>query len=381
VRTLPALIPTALLVLGCAEDRILPVASVCGDGVVAGDEQCDTSGPGCVACKITAGWDCPDDVCAPICGDGKVVGDEQCDPPNGTTCDSVCGVPQHLTGCNLTGYFAVHQTDYSLDTIVSTVQTSSNWYLYHFTQSGSEFAVDSALFCGLFVSGTVDVSIDDRALTSLIYSNRQDAKGAHGARRGHFTPSDGGAACNFDFERWYLVRGVDESTYLPKDFTSKPALSDLPPLPRVADPLTPAATVPGATDPDGDGLPGLALHLTGNIQGLRSVGQRDWNEYSTDPSKPIPPGSAEFRAVSTFESQESVFSATQCQPALCSLLVAGATPDRTHPGWVAFRYLGKNIGDPQVAAIAKGEPGADPATDVETCKQVQAAMPHEPYKP
>ncbi|PKN54348.1 MAG: hypothetical protein CVU56_27125, partial [Deltaproteobacteria bacterium HGW-Deltaproteobacteria-14] len=73
-------------------------ASVCGDGVVVGDEGCDdgwvdddgpatpVGGDGCSEiCQPEAGWSCEVDellgssACEPICGDGAVVGDEACD--------------------------------------------------------------------------------------------------------------------------------------------------------------------------------------------------------------------------------------------------------------------------------------------------------------
>jgi len=365
--------------IGCAHDRILPVTSVCGDGVVTGSEECDTTSPGCTSCHVTDGWQCTDDTCTPICGDGKVQGGEQCDPPDGTSCNESCELVSRPVGCNLTGYFAVKQTNYSRDTIVNQVQTSSNWYFYRFSQSGSTFQVDQALTCGIHVTGTVDVSLDDGGLAALLYANRQDGKGAHGPRRGTFVPTASGNGCELSFDRWYMVRGVDEPTFLPADFAAHPDLASLPPLPKPVDPLTPAASIPGATDPDGDGLLGLALHLSGNLQGLRSVAQRDWNEVSTAPDAPIAENAGEFTATSVFDSQESVLSVTQCQPAICSLLLAGGVPARDIPGRVKFRYLGQSLSDPAVAAIAASAPGDDVNADLQTCKNVRAAMPHEPY--
>ncbi len=366
-----AAILIALVTAGCAHDRILPVDSVCGDGKVTGDEQCDVDSPGCVDCRIVSGWQCPNDVCTGICGDGKLEGDEECDPPNGVTCDSTCKAAAGTTGCDLGGYFAVHQTNYSRDTIVQAVQTSSNWYFYHFTQSGTVVTVDQALTCGIEVTGTVTVTLDDDGLKSLLYSNSQVASGAHGARHGSFVQN--GDSCELSLDRWYLVRGAEES-FLPADFSKDPALADLVPLPTAAD-------TTGATDPEGNGTLGLSLHLTGNIPGIRNVAQRDWNEYSPDPATPVPTGSIEFSAVSTFDNQESVLSVEDCAPSLCPLLEAGSTPALDLPGHVDFLFLGKELSDPRVSAIAAAAPGGDVETDMTTCANVRAAEPHQPYVP
>ena len=59
--------------------------SVCGDGIVAGNEGCDTGkvGDGCSAnCTVLPGFYCKNNVssvCSPVCGDGIVAGNEKCD--------------------------------------------------------------------------------------------------------------------------------------------------------------------------------------------------------------------------------------------------------------------------------------------------------------
>ena len=71
----------------------------CGNGVVEGDEKCDSGGfPGCNGdCDIVLGYDCKGDlgsvsICDTQCGDGIVCGDEVCDdgdllPNNGCNCE------------------------------------------------------------------------------------------------------------------------------------------------------------------------------------------------------------------------------------------------------------------------------------------------------
>jgi fibro-slime domain-containing protein len=79
-----------------------PPPSVCGDGVITGNEQCDdgntVSGDGCSStCQVEAHYTCPmagkpciHDV---ICGDGLIEGMEQCDDGNTVSddgCSSTC---------------------------------------------------------------------------------------------------------------------------------------------------------------------------------------------------------------------------------------------------------------------------------------------------
>lgn len=83
--TLVRVLPAALLLIGCGSDSGGEDAPVCGDGVVAGAEECDDgnlySGDACSGqCRIESGWDCQNTPCAPVCGDGQVVGVEVCDP-------------------------------------------------------------------------------------------------------------------------------------------------------------------------------------------------------------------------------------------------------------------------------------------------------------
>src|ERR1700734_2525664 len=117
-------------IVACAHDEVQPNVgpdAVCGDGVVEPGEGCDNATAGCVDCQVAPGWVCPDNVCSPICGDG-VVG-------TGATCAN----PHRDTDCDMTGYWAVSETDYTCDDIFHAAQTSSNWYLYHLVQSGNDF--------------------------------------------------------------------------------------------------------------------------------------------------------------------------------------------------------------------------------------------------
>ncbi|MCD6497723.1 MAG: SUMF1/EgtB/PvdO family nonheme iron enzyme [Deltaproteobacteria bacterium] len=86
-----------LVAAGCLVDFRL--TSVCGDGVVIGNEGCDDGnqedGDGCsTQCKVEKGWACAQGsptVCHTVCGDNMVAGSEECDGIDlmGQTCDGL----------------------------------------------------------------------------------------------------------------------------------------------------------------------------------------------------------------------------------------------------------------------------------------------------
>ncbi len=89
----------------CPRPGVCVALPVCGNGVREGDEECDdgngTSGDGCEACQVTAGWVCygsnPMTCVQPICGNGVRDFGEQCDdgdldPDDG--CSDFCEVEE-----------------------------------------------------------------------------------------------------------------------------------------------------------------------------------------------------------------------------------------------------------------------------------------------
>ena len=158
----------------CAQDQILPVAQTCGDGAVVGTEECDSDSEGCSQCAIVVGWECPDNECIEICGDKRTVGEEDCDPPDGLACDDSCRTAAKPDACDMTGYWIARQTDFSRDTLVSSLQPSSNWFVYKFAQDGSVFTTEQSLYCSVQVSGTVTVRPRPLGDKALLYSNPQD---------------------------------------------------------------------------------------------------------------------------------------------------------------------------------------------------------------
>ena len=79
----------------------------CGDAVVDTAETCDdgnaSGGDGCTSsCEVEEGWDCSAGSCAPVCGDDLAVGGETCDGTDlgGETCVSIGQAAGELA-CNV----------------------------------------------------------------------------------------------------------------------------------------------------------------------------------------------------------------------------------------------------------------------------------------
>ncbi len=372
----------ALLVAACAHDRILPVSAVCGDGKKEGNEECDLDSVGCVECRVAAGFTCNDTECSPICGDGLKVGDEECDPPNGVTCDSSCNAATKAEACDMTGYWIARQTTFSIDSVLGQVQTTSNWHAYHMTQTGTSFDVDASAHCGLHITGSATVDLTDGGIRGEIWRNSEgpvtSADGGappHDARQGTFAAA--GSNCGFSMDRFYYVRGLEES-FLPADFTAKPALATLSALPFETDPEHPTgANAAGALDTDGDGFLGVAFQISGNASGVRNVVQRDWAEYADSSDHTIPQNAIEFTAGAGFDNQENVLHVSRCPLVGCGILLAGSVPASNLEHRVTFRYLGKALTDPRVAAVFVADLRSSIDDDLATCKNVMAALPHD----
>ena len=361
----------------CAQDRVLPVSQVCGDGEVVGTERCDSDSEGCVWCQIRAGWQCPDNDCSEICGDLQIVGEEDCDPPDGLACDDSCRTANKTAACDMSGYWLARQTDFSRDTLVSALQPSSSWYVYHLRQEGDLFSVQKSLYCSVEVSGTVTVRPRPSGDRALLYSNAQDGSTGRPPRSGVF--KENGDLCDFSFERMYIIRGLEQS-YLPEDFRAKPDLDDiLPPMPVPGDQLVlDDAYQPGTVDLDGDGRPGFAWQITGVASGVRHAVQRDWTEATTDADMwPIPTYAIEFTTRSVFDANEVILFIEDCGET-CAFLKTSGFPSQSEKSRTTFRYLGTELSDPRVAAVVEGSLYENEAVDMATCENVRKAMPHDP---
>jgi hypothetical protein len=255
--------------------------------------------------------------------------------------------------CDSSGVWIARLTTFSRDSVFNSVQTASNWFYYELAQAGREVVVTRSLDCGMQVSGSADVTINAATTRALLHRNDQ------AGRKGEFYKD--ADHCTFRLARFYSTRGAARATYLPDDLAHSPELDALAPaLPTEAMPA-------GAEDWDGDGSLGLAFNVAG--LGARHVVQRDWNEYSSvgDPSTPIAFHANELVAAASFDSEEHILAVSG---GLGALLRAGATPANGMRHRIAFRRLGRDVDDPAVAAIRD-------ADELETCYNIQDAMPHD----
>jgi len=354
---------------GCAKDVVQPDVATepeCGNGVLESGEQCDVASPGCSACEIVPGWRCDATGCSVVCGDG-VVG-------SGPACAS----PHRDSDCDMTGYWAVRETEYERDDVVGSIQTSSTWYLFHLAQSGDAFQVVESLDCGLHTSGTVNVDLTPPSLRANMYANRMDdASGPHGARRGTSRPGDGG--CDVSLDRWYKIRGAVESL-LPGDFSADAPLESLPPLPSVSDPVTSTEDPPGAVDVDGDGIPGMGFVISGFVSGTRHSAQRDWKEFATPAGTSVPAAALTFAFPGAHDLQESILRVTDCGTA-CPLVASSAHVAQNVPPHVTFSFIGKTLGSPRTSEVVAAAPRQSLDADLTTCANVRLVLPHDPTLP
>jgi hypothetical protein len=361
-----AALVACVALVSCANDVVEPEIgqeAVCGDGIVEAGEGCDNTSAGCIDCQVAPGWLCTANVCKPTCGDGIV----------GT--GPGCSNPHRDTACDMTGYWSVAETDYTCDDVFHAPQTSTDWYLYHITQTGNSFRVDQELDCGVVVTGSATVQYTPGTIKGLIYTNRMDGGGTYPARQGTSQVVDGGCAVTLD--RWYKIAGVEDS-YLPPNFAAMPPLSSLTPLPSVSDPVNGPDNPPGATDPDGDGFPGIAVQVSGLVNGIRDSAQRNWKQYATT-STPVPAAAMTFDVPGGFDLQENILHVSQCGSG-CALVETGAAAS-TAPGKITFSFIGKTLGSTRVSQIVAAQPRKSLQDDLTTCQNVQAALPHEKTPP
>ncbi len=365
-RPLAALVLAAALApSACAHDTVgvdTGAEAVCGNGKLEPGEECDVDSPGCVQCAVVPDWTCSTSTCAPICGDGVIASSADCSDAH------------RDSACDLTGYWAARETDYTRDSILGSIQTSSTWYLYHFVQTGDDFVIDQDIECGVHVTGSAVVDSTPGTLRGLIYQNRMDAQSPHGARHGTSRPASDGCAVRLD--RWYRVRGATQA-YLPADFTRRPPLTALTPLPSVDNPVTSTDFPAGATDEDGDGIPGVAFAITGFVNGIRNAAQRDWKEFATPAGQSVPAAGLELAIQGAFDLQENVLRVTACGGA-CALIASPAnSASATYPGRLTLAFVGKTLGSDRVSRVVAGKPRDSLDADLTTCANVRLVLPHD----
>ena len=257
-------------------------------------------------------------------------------------------------GCDLSGVWVARQTAQSLALGVLP-QFANTWLYYELRQTGSTLEVTQHLDCGAEVRGTVTVQLTPQTTNALREHNRQLG------RRGSVTPSPNGR-CAVSIERFWSVRGVSETAYLPTPRSREASLEQL----KSELPL-PAADMPGGSqDWDGDGKPGVAWNISGNLTGTRHSAQRDWTRYFTAPGYEVT-AAEDFRqdlVVRAAYAMEEVVYAVEGGESLRQI----AQPACAAPHTLTLRFLGRTRDDARAKAVL----GADDAT---TCANVRAALP------
>lgn len=291
-------------------------------------------------------------------------GDDTPDPPSpGMTDDPAPDdpAPDEPTpddvdaACDFRGVWAVRQTTFNQESVLSTVQTASNWYYFELDQSGTTLDVVEHMDCGIQVTGTgladVTTTLQPAAITGMLRVNTQVGRAA--------TVTNTGGRCEFTFERFWSIRGGEEALLDGRnDPSSVQELEERKPLP------TQDATA-GATDPDGDSVDGLRFDVAG--LGNRNAIQRDWTEWFTNDDYPVMAGAdhSTFEIRASFDNQENLLAVDPDSP----LLRAGSRPmDKNHR--VKFVYLGPSVESPEVQGFLG-------ATDTDTCVAIQQLIPHE----
>lgn len=287
-----------------------------------------------------------------------------------------CANPRREDACAMTGFWAARESTYLRETILGGLQISSNWFFLRLEQEGDGFRVTSGLDCGILVTGSATVRYSPDGLRAILHANRQEGTPPRPARRGIAKPVPSG--CEVSFDRFYNVRGISED-FLPADFTTKPALDTLRPLPTVRDPVG-TERPEGATDPDADGNPGLAFQIAGIAAGVRNAIQRDYKEFATPPGASVPANAVAFAVPGGFDLQENVMRVTECGGS-CSLIATVARVARDIPAKLALSYVGKTLDGPRTRAVAPRPPGSSLDADLAICANVRLLLPHDGRNP
>jgi hypothetical protein len=366
--------------VACEHDVVLPSVStpaLCGNGVVEGDEQCDNTSPGCIGCRVAPDWRCPDNVCA-----------FDCDDPGVTQVGTGCG---RKASCNMAGYWAVRETDFTRDPVVGMLQTSTQWYLYHFVQSpeATRYAVDAVIDCGVHVTGGATSDYTIQTERYLMYKSGMD-EGPHSPRRGTAEATSGG--CNVSLDRFFFIRGATNA-YLPTNFdndASLPPAASEPWLDAPALPAQPPGTElmddthfpAGAVNGDGvsDGgvqYPGIAFRISETLSGIRHSAQRDYKGYASGTANPVKANALSFTFDGNYSLQESVLATTDCNVLVCALLGEIALPATDVAPYVTYSFVGTELTSSRTKSVVVGTPKASYTDDLATCANVELILPHD----
>ncbi|MDD9934782.1 MAG: hypothetical protein OXT09_14330 [Myxococcales bacterium] len=176
--------------------------------------------------------------------------------------------------CDISGLWAVR--DLSIVQALDLEQCGNIYHYIELAQQGTDVEIVNHFNCAIEGRGSANSTMNDATVKSMISTNSMIG------RRGTMMKGADGL-CHFELEPWWMAFGVDESMYTPDPRNSPMSLSELQstnPLP-----MLPA----GASDPDGDGQPGIAIIVAGAINGTRHITQRVRTTWQTDARYTITP--------------------------------------------------------------------------------------------
>lgn len=256
--------------------------------------------------------------------------------------------------CDFNGIWIADQI--TVSQALGQAQSSNQWMYLEFKQSGTAVEVSKHFDCGIEVHGTAVVTMSRATTQALIAQNVQTGRKA--------TLTRNGASCELAVDRFWSVRGADESRFLPNAARDSDenieTIEQLNPLPTVFN-------TGGAVDTENDGQLGVAYQIAGNFWGTRNTVQRYWTRWYTDTDYQIPASddwSSDLVIRTEFDSEENVLSPRS------GLLISDSKPKSGARHVLELRFLGRDGSDPRAAAIVKN-------TDIETCYAIQDAMPAE----
>ena len=254
--------------------------------------------------------------------------------------------------CDLSGVWIGRMNAESL--AAGQPQYANTWYYYELAQQGSELTVARHMDCGLEVLGTVNVVLAPPTTNALRVHNLQTG------RKGTVTAQPDGT-CALAIERFWSVRGVSESAYVPTPRSSDATLASV----QATLPLPPAGSPERTEDWDGDGRPGIAWNVSGILQGERHTAQRDWTRYFTAPGYEIRAASdfpSDLVVRAEFSNEEVVYDSS---PGLNQVSQPNAGAAHT----LTLRFLGRTADDARARAVVVA------GDDAATCTNVRRALP------
>jgi hypothetical protein len=184
--------------------------------------------------------------------------------------------------CDMTGYWIAVQ--HSVAVSDGFKEIGRVYFYYDLSQNGDTVKVNHGLHCGINVAkdpanllgGGDSVSLPLAGAANLARQDEGQAYGSVPARTGTMTKTPNGSACQFKFNKYYVVRGATIPYYLDPSHTMSTSM----PVAMGCGPNFSNCQTPGSEDWDNDGNPGVTLAVSGTATGNIYAAQRDFSEYN-----------------------------------------------------------------------------------------------------